>query len=65
MIAMVQVEKWKRMRFREKLAFRFRRYARKRRNSKPMGILSAFYMYVIERSDGISWSRLLNKSSCW
>ena len=27
MIAMVQVEKWKRMRFREKLAFRFRQYA--------------------------------------
>lgn len=65
MIAMVQVEKWKRMRFREKLAFRFRRYALEKKKFKAHGDLICFYMYVIERSDGISWSRLLNKSSCW
>ena len=55
MIAMVQVEKWKRMRFREKLAFRFRRYAlEKEEIQSPWG--SYLLLHVCDRK--IRWDQL-------
>ena len=55
MIAMVQVEEWKRMRFREKLAFRFRQYAlEKEEIQSPWG--SYLLLHACDRK--IRWDQL-------
>lgn len=54
MIAVVQVRKWKKIRFREKLGLISGGILLREKKAKAPGVPIWFYMCVIKKSDGIS-----------